>query len=600
MSRSSRIPQPELRGITLAQLRNVRREIDLRCKVEEWTREYGGSETIYLRPEEVNLYDLNAHLIIPQTQADQCSYVELIASGPQPPDWFVSHWWGEPVHDFLKCLEQHAFDRNLGSDTSYWVCAYANNQHNLEEEVGDPDLRRSSFYRAMGSAKGVVSIVDKNSIVFSRVWCTFEISIALRNLAHEGRDLDLDHASAATATASASDGKELEIDKEAGSSRSDATKKSQTDPERPRCLYDIYTHSGDGRYSVGLTDGVVAADMYPRKNDGSLDTDAQTFESNFNGMQTIRQANFPQELCEKGLSICLETAEASVEMDRKKILNFVSGNINAQEDDEPPETHASYTYINNLLRSKFAIAAYRRRLEEGKDVENVRNALSEAPIEDLQLSFHGTRQFKEEAPLFTKSLPTSLKRIDLKFTMQLFKTSAEFAKGFGRLQRLESFKLNCSTCTLTSCTDLWEEIAKLGKLRDLDLNFSYNQYMSSIDGLGKAIVELGELRFLKLNFSQCSNITSIEELLNGIVMFQRGKYDTSLRLLDLNFKSSGLSEESRKRFIEGLCSATIPFKPTRIHLNFEPEFQLQSVTNIDDLNKALRSSRCPCEECVVS
>ena len=36
--------------------------------------------------------------------------LELVASAPQRPKWFVSHWWGEPVALFLRCLEQHAKD----------------------------------------------------------------------------------------------------------------------------------------------------------------------------------------------------------------------------------------------------------------------------------------------------------------------------------------------------------------------------------------------------------------------------------------------------------------------------------------------------------
>ncbi len=106
MSQPCRITQPEFRGITLAQLRNVCREIELRCQVEEWTRpSFGGSgsKTVHLRPEEVNLYDLNHNFIIPQTKRAECSYVELIASGPQPPEWFVSHWWGEvSFHDLFE------------------------------------------------------------------------------------------------------------------------------------------------------------------------------------------------------------------------------------------------------------------------------------------------------------------------------------------------------------------------------------------------------------------------------------------------------------------------------------------------------------------
>ena len=54
----------------------------------------------------------------------------------QRPLWFVSHWWGEPLFQFISCLLQHARDRyyltaddDSWLDIPYWVCAYANNQH---------------------------------------------------------------------------------------------------------------------------------------------------------------------------------------------------------------------------------------------------------------------------------------------------------------------------------------------------------------------------------------------------------------------------------------------------------------------------------------
>ena len=31
----------------------------------------------------------------------------------QTPKWFVSHWWGEPVKDFVKALKKHAEVRGL-------------------------------------------------------------------------------------------------------------------------------------------------------------------------------------------------------------------------------------------------------------------------------------------------------------------------------------------------------------------------------------------------------------------------------------------------------------------------------------------------------
>ena len=72
----------------------------------------------------MTLYEVCRHVIKPATEAKRCSYVELVAQDEQRPRWFVSHWWGEPVALFLRCLEQHAADHNLSDNAAYWVCAY--------------------------------------------------------------------------------------------------------------------------------------------------------------------------------------------------------------------------------------------------------------------------------------------------------------------------------------------------------------------------------------------------------------------------------------------------------------------------------------------
>jgi hypothetical protein len=85
------IPEPELRGLTLSQLRSVVIKILLRCEKEQLkSTNEKDSSTALLRPEQVTLYDLVEHFIIPQTMEHQCSYVELVAKGPQVPKYFVS------------------------------------------------------------------------------------------------------------------------------------------------------------------------------------------------------------------------------------------------------------------------------------------------------------------------------------------------------------------------------------------------------------------------------------------------------------------------------------------------------------------------------
>ena len=116
------IPEVELRGISIKQLQDVYAEIVDRCLMEGWTN-FGGTS---LTPDKVCLYDIKDRIIIKRTTSKQCSYVELIAEGPQKPKWFVSHWWGEPVIAMIRCLEQHCRDHKLSEATSYyWICVSA-------------------------------------------------------------------------------------------------------------------------------------------------------------------------------------------------------------------------------------------------------------------------------------------------------------------------------------------------------------------------------------------------------------------------------------------------------------------------------------------
>ena len=109
---------------------------------------------------------------------------------PREPNPAVSHFWGEPVLEFIACIEQHSADRALGLGCKYWgalshklreivsvcvrlalasVCAYANNQWDLGGDVTN-DPANSSFWRALDQAEGMISVIDKNAICFTRVW----------------------------------------------------------------------------------------------------------------------------------------------------------------------------------------------------------------------------------------------------------------------------------------------------------------------------------------------------------------------------------------------------------------------------------------------
>ena len=105
------IEKTELRGITLPQLEQlddfIERHADEHGVLNGWLDREGQP----LHKDRINLYDVVKYVVKPATEEHKCSYVELVApagTSSQRPKWFVSHWWGEPVKDFIKALKEHA------------------------------------------------------------------------------------------------------------------------------------------------------------------------------------------------------------------------------------------------------------------------------------------------------------------------------------------------------------------------------------------------------------------------------------------------------------------------------------------------------------
>ena len=80
-----------------------------------------------LHKDTINLYAVADWIIKPSTAKEACSFVELVVdegTAEQLPQWFISHWWGEPVRDFVRAVEAHAAARGSEAASAYWVCAY--------------------------------------------------------------------------------------------------------------------------------------------------------------------------------------------------------------------------------------------------------------------------------------------------------------------------------------------------------------------------------------------------------------------------------------------------------------------------------------------
>jgi len=121
-------------------------------------------------------------LVMPLTKQDQCSFMELVAeSGPQDPDWFVSHWWGTAFQETLRMLKFHALKRELALAIRYWICTFANNQHQLSG-LDFANILQTPF--ALGilneACRGTIVLMDERATPFNRIWCVFEDYVSLK------------------------------------------------------------------------------------------------------------------------------------------------------------------------------------------------------------------------------------------------------------------------------------------------------------------------------------------------------------------------------------------------------------------------------------
>eukprot|EP00927_Polykrikos_kofoidii_P046413 TRINITY_DN40654_c0_g1_i2.p1 TRINITY_DN40654_c0_g1~~TRINITY_DN40654_c0_g1_i2.p1 ORF type:complete len:674 (-),score=83.65 TRINITY_DN40654_c0_g1_i2:69-2090(-) len=341
------IDRTEERGITVNQLLGLVEHVRRRCVVEGWVNRSGMS----ISWNRASLYDVVEWVIKPLTARKSRSYVEAVACGPQVPRWFVSHWYGQSVADFVKCLNVHSDDRDLGRDAPYWACAYASLQG---EHTGDEDWvgeyaknqwdrpEDSPFQRAMRLAEGTLSVIDPEATCFKRIWCVYEIWTGVLLATPSLEQVLATYHSEASAN---------------------------------RYLYDIYSAYGDR--VVGLTDGFAPVDMRRARCWWATD-------------KTLRESKFPVSLATDALSLRLEDAEASHISDKKHILNTIAGSTNL--DVAPPVQHELYESLNKALRGRFAAAVWRQALEAGYPMEHCSSTLADSGLWKLELSFDGAEK----------------------------------------------------------------------------------------------------------------------------------------------------------------------------------------------------------------
>lgn len=459
------IPVVEDRAIQLRQLGFVLACIRCGCNQHGWSDAEGRRLTWKM----VNLYHLVNLLVKPATASRECSFVELVAEGPQPCKWFVSHWWGEAVCDFFACLMQHSKDRALERKSLYyWVCAYANNQWNVSDEIGE-DPSNSSFRRAMRKAAGTVSIVDKDAKCYTRVWCIYETYVStLEQRAHQGGGY----------------------------------------------LFDIYTNENqDSSEAVGITDGVAIAD-------GTGPKQARR--------KRHREWRFPFELIQKALDIKVEQALASEESDRRMILNSIAGVKDLAS--VPSSSHPGYDELNDVLHGRFSAASFcKASALDSVDLARHASALSCSQLQHLCLHFGGDCLEKltdDAVVILAQNLPDALVDLFLGFQgcRKLTDISAiALGNALHRLKKLQKLEIRFSSGPKISDDGIQGLANGLPAAKDslqwlsLDLQNKGNKTKTSEAGCAALAESLDELRLLqKAHISLASSSKALQRSLKRL------------------------------------------------------------------------------------
>jgi len=525
-----RIPITAERAISVLQLESLLKYLQDQCNSDGtifawYEKEFrasasGTRETFYkkqVRYNAINLYQAVEWVLRPATYMEKCSYVELVSTDPtaQRPAWYVSHFWGEPIVDFVSCLKEHERLRKLPAESAYWVCAYSNNQHQLGSEL----LRNpkdTSFFHAIRISVGILLVLDHQGTAFNRAWCCYELAVLV----------------------SADDQQERE--KEGGS----------------RLLFDIATT--DKGVAHLITDGPTlldeeeAHDFCPQSKWGDPGDTPET-------KKCKRDVQFPEGVIKRASVIDVESSTASADVDKKRILNSIAGVDITCLDDNPPEGHESYKRTNCALRAIFAIVGWRSAVERSDHdmLESLGpDLLQDDGREDLTMSFTRCENFDDDKlKQFAAFLPPNLKKLNLRMVhTDISDVGVEaLAASMAVLRDLQEVVLSLGGCGIADDATKALAAALAGKphLESLTLMLGQTGVTDlGCEAMAEALVTAPRLQDLSLNLRRdYITDTGAQAIASSISKMPQ------LQALTLDFTRTHITTASAYAFAEALPAA---------------------------------------------
>eukprot|EP00933_Yihiella_yeosuensis_P029137 TRINITY_DN22827_c0_g1_i1.p1 TRINITY_DN22827_c0_g1~~TRINITY_DN22827_c0_g1_i1.p1 ORF type:complete len:579 (-),score=78.25 TRINITY_DN22827_c0_g1_i1:308-2044(-) len=260
----------------------------------------------------LDLHSINKWIIQPVTKDSFAAMSEhLVCKRYLPPAWFVSHFWGDVMANFLRCIRQHIAVRGLTSTTTYWVCAYVLRQQEfIDDMCGDP--RQGNFFRAIQMTHYKVLLVMNEddhpegiAVPFRRTWCAFECAMLL---------------------------------------------------ERAAPCLDVAVPCGSQveLVTAGLTGGEANANKYAPGRGMTV--------------KIQRERGFPESILRAGLLFKITHTQTSDEKDKHYLMNAVAGN---DFHGAAPEEHDNYDDFGRRLRSLFALVFWHRALSSEQPTAKV-------------------------------------------------------------------------------------------------------------------------------------------------------------------------------------------------------------------------------------
>ena len=285
--------------------------------------------------------------------------------------------------------------------------------------TADPD--ESSFCKALDQVLGTVTVLDSGAVSYKRIWCCFEIFKSLTR-----KDFLYDVVTA-----------------------------------EPHFLNRHFCDENHPRSAATILDGPAEVDKSCFNSDGSFKEAG--YEAGYAHYKTMREAKFPDELCDKALKVIVENGEASVRTDRVHILKCIArlpppSRGTKPEDwdcEEPPATHSKYDEVSRALRGRFAASALRRAVEAGGErLECYLKALEGA--HKVSTNFNGCEAFTTEVmKKVIDALPPTLVTLELPISNIV----QALPESIGRLSALESLNLG-------SCVELQALPVSIGRLSE--------------------------------------------------------------------------------------------------------------------------------------